>query len=438
MFDFQMALTFGITFGILIMTIFYTFIRYLYLKELIYLSYSFMQLFSLFYIVAYSKLFFDSIWVQELFLVGATLSAIVFAIGFYEGRFLPSIQDYKGLIINTILLNIVILTSFYHYVLFEYLPYTVIYAILFISVIFNLKSEFKPTLIYVLGWSTFCFILFVFDFKSYYEEQGMMDIVLLAFAIEAGLFTISVAYQYRTLKSEKKDQEQMLFQQSKLVKSGEMIANITHQFRQPLNNISYILINVKKRFEKKTLDEHYFYKKMNQANDQLQFMSKTIDDFKEFYKPSKHKEDFLIKESLENAIAIVHANLKKKGIQLNFDFDAHEKIKIHGVKNELSQVILALISNAIEAFKDIENPYINLEVASNDAEVIITISDNAGGIKQRDLNRIFEPYVSTKKSGTGLGLYLVKMIVEQSFDAAIEVNNKKEGACFSLFFEKTI
>ena len=438
MFDMQMVLIFGITFGILIMTIFYTLIRYSYSKELIYLSYAFMQFFSLIFIISYSNLFFTNLFVQEIALLFATLSAIVFAIGFYEGRFFPTISNYKELIVNTILLNVVILTSFYHYMIFEYLPYTVIYAILFVSIIFNLKMGFKPIVIYVVGWSIFCFLLFVFDFKTYYIEQGFVDIVIVAFAIEAVLFTISIAYQYNSLKNQSKDFEQMLLQQSKLAKSGEMIVNITHQFRQPLNNISYILMNIKKRFENQNLDEKYFDKKINQANDQLQFMSKTIDDFSEFYKPSKQKEDFLVRQALENSITVLSANLKKRDIRLDFDFDANEDIKIHGIKNELSQVILALVSNSIEALNGIEDPYIKLYVKANEAEVVISVEDNAKGIKEKDLEKIFQPYFSTKTTGTGIGLYLVKIIIEESFDSKIEVENKKEGVIFTLFFEKTI
>lgn len=434
----NMVLTFGITFGILIMTIVYTLIRYVYTKELIYLTYSIMQLFSLCFIVSYSKLFFENRLFQELCLVGASLAAMVFAIGFYKGRFLPTIDDKKALIINTILLNVVILTSFYHYILFEYLPYTIIYAILFLSVIFNLKNESGPILIYVSGWSLFCFLVFIFDFKAYYISLGFIDIVLLAFAIEAGLFTLSVAYQYNSMKNQQKDYEQMLLQQSKLAKSGEMIANITHQFRQPLNNIAYILMNVKKRFENDTLEQSYFDKKLNQANDQLQFMSKTIDDFKEFYKPSKEKKDFCIKEAIVSAITVLDAQMKKHNIAFEYHFETNESVKIHGIKNELSQVILSLISNAIEASKSIENPHIILAVYANDADVRLSIQDNAGGIKSAYMDKIFQPYFSTKHQGSGLGLYLVKMIIEQSFNGIIEVENKDEGACFTLIFEKAI
>ena len=176
-YDVNLILFYGITFGILIMTIVYTFIRYIYSKEIFYISYCFMQVFSLIYIVAYSKLFQITLFIQDLSLLIASISALLFAVTFYEGKFLPKITNYKELITNTILLNVVILTAFYHYMLFEYIPYTIIYGILFMSIIFNLKQGFKPTLIYVIGWSVFCVLLFVLDFKNYYVQKQYFDLV---------------------------------------------------------------------------------------------------------------------------------------------------------------------------------------------------------------------------------------------------------------------
>ena len=434
--EINLILFYGITFGILIMTVVYTFVRYLYSKEIFYISYCFMQVFSLLYIVTYSKLFEISFFVQELALVIASLSAVLFAITYYEGKFLPKITNYKELIINTLLLNVVILTAFYHYVLFEYLPYTIIYAILFISIIFNLKQGFKPTLIYVIGWSVFCILLFIFDFKNFYNQRGYFDLVLVVFAIEAMLFTISIAYKYNDLKVQNKNFEKLVLQQSKFVKSGEMIANITHQFRQPLNNISYILMNLKKRFENKNLDESYFDKKVNQANEQLSFLSKTIDDFKEFYTVSKEKEIFSVKDAILNATTILSADLKNYNIELETNFETFEEVKIFGAKSELSQVLIAIISNSIDVLKSVKNPKIKIEVFSSSAEVIIKLADNGGGIKPKNLKKIFEPYFSTKEEGTGIGLYLSKMIIEESFGGKILLENKKEGVLFSLFIEK--
>lgn len=437
-FDINQIIFYGITFGILIMTIAYTLIRYIYSKEIFYISYCFMQIFSLVYIVAYSKLYQISYWVQEFSLVLASVFAVIFAVNYYEGRFLPKVSNYKELILNTFLLNVVILTAFYHYILFEYLPYTIIYAILFVSIIFNLKQGFKPTLIYVIGWSVFCIVLFIFDFKNRYIGLGYFDLVLVVFALEAMLFTISIAYKYNDLKKQNKEFEKMILQQSKFVKSGEMIANITHQFRQPLNNISYILINLKKRFESEKLDKIFFDKKVNQANEQVSFLSKTIDDFKEFYLQEKEKDDFLVKDSIQNALTILNPDLQKDNINLNLKFETFEDIKIFGVKNELSQVILSLVSNSIDALKNRHNPKISINVVSSSAEVIIEILDNAGGIKVKNLKKIFEPYFSTKEEGTGIGLYLSKIIIEESFGGKLQVQNIKDGAKFSIFIEKAI
>lgn len=437
-FDINQIIFYGITFGILIMTIAYTLIRYVYSKEIFYISYCFMQIFSLVYIVAYSKLYQISYFVQEFSLVLASVFAVIFAVNYYEGKFLPKVSNYKELILNTFLLNVVILTAFYHYILFEYLPYTIIYAILFISIIFNLKQGFKPTLIYVIGWSVFCIVLFIFDFKNRYIGLGYFDLVLVVFALEAMLFTISIAYKYNDLKKQNKEFEKMILQQSKFVKSGEMIANITHQFRQPLNNISYILINLKKRFESEKLDKIFFDKKVNQANEQVSFLSKTIDDFKEFYLQEKEKDDFLVKDSIQNALTILNPDLQKDNINLNLKFETFEDIKIFGVKNELSQVILSLVSNSIDALKNRHNPKISINVVSSSAEVIIEILDNAGGIKAKNLKKIFEPYFSTKEEGTGIGLYLSKIIIEESFGGKLQVQNIKDGAKFSIFIEKAI
>ena len=437
-FDINQIIFYGITFGILIMTIAYTLIRYIYSKEIFYISYCFMQIFSLLYIVAYSKLYQISYFVQEFSLVLASVFAVIFAVNYYEGKFLPKVSNYKELILNTFLLNVVILTAFYHYILFEYLPYTIIYAILFISIIFNLKQGFKPTLIYVIGWSIFCIVLFIFDFKNRYIGLGYFDLVLVVFALEAMLFTISIAYKYNDLKKQNKEFEKMILQQSKFVKSGEMIANITHQFRQPLNNISYILINLKKRFESEKLDKIFFDKKVNQANEQVSFLSKTIDDFKEFYLQEKEKDDFLVKDSIQNALTILNPDLQKDNINLNLKFETFEDIKIFGVKNELSQVILSLVSNSIDALKNRHNPKISINVVSSSAEVIIEILDNAGGIKAKNLKKIFEPYFSTKEEGTGIGLYLSKIIIEESFGGKLQVQNVKDGAKFSIFIEKAI
>lgn len=170
----------------------------------------------------------------------------------------------------------------------------------------------------------------------------------------------------------------------------------------------------------------------------MSFLSKTIDDFKEFYLQEKEKDDFLVKDSIQNALTILNPDLQKDNINLNLKFETFEDIKIFGVKNELSQVILSLVSNSIDALKNRHNPKISINVVSSSAEVIIEILDNAGGIKAKNLKKIFEPYFSTKEEGTGIGLYLSKIIIEESFGGKLQVQNIKDGAKFSIFIEKAI
>ncbi len=414
------------------MSIVYTFVRYIYSKEIMYISYCLMQIFSLGYIALYSYIFPIASSMQETFLLLATLSAVVFAITFHEGNLIPKISNFKELIINTVLLNVVILTAFYHYVLFEYLPYTVVYAILFLSVVFNLRSGFKPTIVYVIGWSLLCILLFVFQLKNVYIERGYIDIVLIAFAVEAVLFTISISYKYNLFKNQALDHQNMLFQQSKMAKSGEMIANITHQFRQPLNNLSYMLMNLKKRYENRTIDDAYFDKKIASAQEQLQYLSKTIDDFKEFYTPAKVKEPFSLSEAIKNSLAVIAPDLKSKGIVLEW-VAGDEEITLFGKRNELSQVLLALISNASDALNGVGEPKIILRTERYEDEARIAIEDNGTGIATDTQGKIFDPYFTTKEEGSGIGLYLVKMIIEKSFGGAITVQSKlREGSAFTL------
>ena len=113
-------------------------------------------------------------------------------------------------------------------------------------------------------------------------------------------------------------------------------------------------------------------------------------------------------------------------------------MEIFGVKSEFTQVIISIVSNAIDVLKNIEEPKIKILVSSNSAEVMISILDNGGGIKNKNIKKVFEPYFSTKEKGTGIGLYLSKMIIEESFLGKISVENQKEGALFSLFIEKAL
>ncbi|MDR3345772.1 MAG: PAS domain-containing sensor histidine kinase [Campylobacteraceae bacterium] len=229
-----------------------------------------------------------------------------------------------------------------------------------------------------------------------------------------------------------REKDKMMFQQARLASMGEMIGNIAHQWRQPLSELGIILFTIKKLVLKNDvtqLEKQYKY-----AKSVIERMSKTIEDFRNFFKPTKSKDDFLMSDVIGEVLSILEGSFIRENVHI--DVKVSKTLKIFGYKNELSQAILNIVNNAKDAFKDknIDNRTINITVNKKRNFVHINISDNAGGIKDEVIDKIFEPYFTTKhaSSGTGLGLYIVKMIIENSMKGEVIVANKEDGASFEI------
>jgi signal transduction histidine kinase len=194
---------------------------------------------------------------------------------------------------------------------------------------------------------------------------------------------------------------------------GEMIASIAHQWRQPLTHLSYLFMNIKKNSQ----DHNVVEKKLKEANEQLTYMSKTIDDFRNFYKPTKEKEKFDIKTSIENTLNIANIKAEIKVIK-NFQHNSN--------KNEFEQAILNILKNSIDAKADA-----TIHITIDDPK--ITIKDNSGGIDKKDLDKIFIPYFTTKEDSDGIGLYISKMIVEGKMGGKLEVKTVKDETIFTIY-----
>ena len=229
-------------------------------------------------------------------------------------------------------------------------------------------------------------------------------------------------------------QEQILIQQSKLAAMGEMIGNIAHQWRQPLAQISAIHMNMKVTYDFDKFDEAYLNEKIKEANKLTAYMSQTINDFQNFFKPQGDKEIFSIEKACRDAYHIIESSLKYHNIGI--DFNVKQDTNILGYKNEFSQVILNILSNAKDILieRKIENPKIDIEVKNGDNYSIIKIHDNAGGVKDDILDKIFDPYFTTrhKTQGTGIGLYMAKNIIERNMSGFINVKNIGNGALFTI------
>jgi len=231
-----------------------------------------------------------------------------------------------------------------------------------------------------------------------------------------------------------KQKDKAILQQSKLARMGEMISMIAHQWRQPLTEISGTLMELETatRFKKVT-DEHILTS-IEKSDKMIEFMSNTIDDFRNFYKPDKKKEVFDVLASCKKAINLASASLEDSLIIL--DLDVKENKFINGYPTEFAQVILNLISNAKDILveRKIQNPKITLEIKSDGSLCIIKVKDNAGGLDEKYFDLIFDPYFSTKESskGTGLGLYISKLIIEKNMGGELSVENSEEGAVFKI------
>lgn len=235
------------------------------------------------------------------------------------------------------------------------------------------------------------------------------------------------------------ENEYLLMQQSKLATMGEMIGHIAHQWRQPLSRLGGIFMNLDAAYEFDELDKQYFKEKIQDGNALIKHMSHTIEDFRSFFIPSKEKEVFDLAGYIQSAINIIYATLTNENIALEI-ITSKEPIYLYGYPSEFSQVILNLLDNAKDILieREVSSPKIVIEYALEDKNVFITVKDNAGGIDETIMDKLFDIYFSTKikKGGSGLGLYISKLIIEKKGMGTLSVKNGKEGAVFSICMPK--
>ena len=233
---------------------------------------------------------------------------------------------------------------------------------------------------------------------------------------------------------EGKKKDKAILQQSKLARMGSMISMIAHQWRQPLSELSGVLMELELATKFKKVNEEHILNSIERSNEMIEFMSNTIDDFRNFYKPDKKKENFLISDACTKALHIVDATLHNLSIDLVFNIK--EDKLIFGYPNEYSQVVLNIISNATDILveRKIEKPKIEITITAKGLQSIVTIKDNANGIDEKNIESIFDPYYSTKDSskGTGLGLYISKLIIERNMGGELSVENDEDGAVFKI------
>ncbi|MGB9079933.1 MAG: ATP-binding protein [Desulfuromonadaceae bacterium] len=235
--------------------------------------------------------------------------------------------------------------------------------------------------------------------------------------------------------TELRTKDRVMLAQGRQAAMGEMINNIAHQWRQPLNNLGLIVQNIKTDYDLGTLTPEVLTGDVAKVMNTIMFMSQTINDFSNFFRPDNTKKIFCISQSLAKVVAMIEASLSIRGIRLVIE-QTEEGVAVEGYFNEYNQVLLNLLNNAKDALlgRGVEQPVITVSISSVDGQAVVRVRDNAGGIPDTIIGQIFDPYFTTKKHGTGsgIGLYMSKNIITEHFGGSLTASNVADGAQFTI------
>ena len=280
---------------------------------------------------------------------------------------------------------------------------------------------------------------YIKDKKLFFDKQTLTYLAI-AFGIIIP-FSIYLFLINQKLKKEMREKQKALnrvikLRDSKLNEMSQIISMIAHQWRQPLNNLSILIQMLIIKYKKGSLDNKIVQYFEQESKKQIELMSKTIDDFKEFFKINDKKQEFDLRDMILNLIKILSPIFEKENIKIEFLYKNNYSYKVVNYQNMLFQIVLNILNNAKDALieRKIKNRVIKIELQNKKDSKAILIEDSAGGIDEAIIDKIFDPYFSTKtkKNGTGLGLYMAKVMLEEKLNGKIFVKNGAEGAIFEI------
>lgn len=231
-----------------------------------------------------------------------------------------------------------------------------------------------------------------------------------------------------------REKDHIMAHQARLAAMGEMLSNISHQWRQPLNNVSLIVQNLQLEFEANELTQDTCRTYVQECIQLLTYMSRTIDNFSAFYHPDQERQLFGLFRAVSDVVALVTHDLKSHGITV--EVANEQDSQVDGYRNEFAQVLLNLIINAKEALLRLQpsTPLIKIVCTQQENTALITVADNGGGINPELLDKIYDPYFTTKfmSQGTGIGLYMSKMIIEKHMEGRLSLENTGAGTVAAI------
>ena len=284
------------------------------------------------------------------------------------------------------------------------------------------------------------FITGIYDKDSYQKRGYDLGVIeYISKPIDNDLLTSKLKVFIKIFEEKKSSQEELnqanklLVHNAKMASMGEMIGVISHQLKQPLNVLSLYCHDIKFSYDMDELDKQTVDDFAVNTKKQIQHMSDTIDSFLTFFNLEKHFVRISVKKAVDNFMDLMKSQIGKNNIEIVLDV---EENYIIGIEMELSQVFINLVTNSIQAYveRDIQNRKIEIKSYKEDDKVILTITDFAGGIDDDNLEKLFDPYFTTKENGTGIGLYMVKLVIVNSFKGELKVENSPNGLKFIMSF----
>ncbi|MEA4922909.1 MAG: sensor histidine kinase [Eubacteriaceae bacterium] len=259
----------------------------------------------------------------------------------------------------------------------------------------------------------------------------ILAILLITFLV---VFSMPFIKKQKSLQSANDEKEIMLIYQSRQAKTGEMMGNVTHQWKQPLNTINLILANLLDSYRYGDFDEERLQKSVSKVEDIVKNMSETIGDFSDFLKPEKEKSTFDIKASVRSSLSLMEESINRYHIDIKTYYDGDTRV--FGYPNELTHVIFNILNNARDAIVASETKMktIVIRVRTEGNMIDIGIANNGAHIPDEIAEKLFEPYFTTKETsgGTGLGLYISREIIVQRMDGKLYIENTEGGVCVHI------
>lgn len=313
------------------------------------------------------------------------------------------------------------------------------YLLLYIGFL-SYQKGYKSALFYLIatgGGLIWMSIFFLMPLGIIPLSLAGVNLINVAMVWDMVMFSLALAFRIKILQQEHEEQERLLIMKSRQYSIGEFSGNIAHQWRAPLNQIGSVLTTMEAKLKYATLSKDEILNALETTRQLIRHLSDTIETFQGFFQNIKSNQLFSVNEEILRTIEFISESLYENNIEIQYELTAD--IRMYANANELTQVILNIVLNAKDILiqNQVINPYIKIALTCNEKEFVITISDNGGGIKMKPIDSIFDPFVTEKEQGTGMGLFIAKMIVEKKLNGNLSVENTSDGALFKISFKKS-